>query len=74
MQVAILSAGQSGLLKDLEVADVPECLGAYIELLKGKHPDAMHEIAATKVFSGEAQDVLRESLEDFLRARQSANS
>ena len=65
-QVATVFAARSSQVVDIDLQNIPVTLSNYIKHLRGKHPDLMRHISATKTLPENAVEVLETALQDSL--------
>ena len=62
LQVAVVFAIQSSLLRDVSLEDLPKMLTKYVKMLRAQHASLMEEIAATHSLPYEAEEALTNTL------------
>ena len=68
VQVVVMFAAQSNMLKDIDAESVPELLAAYTALLRDQHPDLLRDIAASNLLPSGCHEILEQSLRECVNA------
>jgi F-type H+-transporting ATPase subunit alpha len=64
-QVMVIFAGTTGLLDDVEVADIRQWQAGFHDFMKASHPDVGAEIREKGAMSDELQERLKKATEEF---------
>ncbi len=64
LQVAVLYAAQSSVLKDVPPERILSRLGMYVQYLWSSHPGLMKEIAATQALPDDALELMESALQE----------